>query len=105
MDFVIFFFSSEEDFETVVGEMLEIIRHGPSLAVAMCGSKGSVCMDSSGICKYQITPEEEIVDTLGAGDSYIAGFTAGMLKGEPPEKCMERGAALASQVIGRFYPY
>ena len=91
----IFFFSSEEDCETVVGEMLEIIRHGPSLAVAMCGSRGSVCMDSSGICRYRIVPEVEIVDTLGAGDSYIAGFLYGYLAGKDIEECMR----IASETV------
>ena len=95
----LFFFSCEEDFETIVGEMLEILRHGPSLVIAMCSSKGSVCMDSSGICKYRIVPAEEIVDTLGAGDSYIAGFLKGYLAGESIEECMRIGSENALPVL------
>ncbi|MBE6129870.1 MAG: fructoselysine 6-kinase [Erysipelotrichaceae bacterium] len=98
----LFFFSSEEDFETVVGEMLEILRHGPSLVVALCTSRGSVCMDSSGICKYRIIPAEEIVDILGAADSYIAGFLKGYLAGESIEECMRLGSEITLPVL-KYY--
>ncbi|MBQ9091602.1 MAG: hypothetical protein IJY52_04970, partial [Anaerotignum sp.] len=49
--------------------------------------------------------ETEVVNTVGAGDSYIAGFTYGILQGWDIPACMENGAKLSSQVIAKFAPY
>ena len=44
----------------------------------------------------------EAVDTLGAGDSYIAGFLTGLWEGRTIEGAMERGAACATETLGYF---
>ena len=44
----------------------------------------------------------KVVDTLGAGDSYIAGFLSKALKGESLKNCMEAGAKKAALTIGHF---
>ena len=48
---------------------------------------------------------KNVVNTVGAGDSYIAGFTKAMLEGRSIPECMEAGAKLSADVIGRFRPY
>ena len=95
----LFFFSSESDFETIIGDMLEIMRRGPKLVIAMCGHKGSVCMNSDGILKYRIIPEEEIKDTIGAGDSYIAGFLYEYAKGSDLKDCISEASEAALPVL------
>ena len=42
----------------------------------------------------------EVVDTLGAGDSFIAGFLHGLLSGLPMQERMRLGAENASITIG-----
>ena len=48
----------------------------------------------------QAAIECPVVDTLGAGDSYIAGFLYSYLQGRPIEQCMKAGAENASITIG-----
>lgn len=84
--------------------MKEIYACGPTLVTATLGEEGSLCYDGHQFYSYGIVPAK-VVNTVGAGDSYIAGFTFGLLQGEPILKCMSRGAALSSGVIARFKPY
>jgi adenosine kinase len=44
-------------------------------------------------------PFEEIVDTNGAGDSFVGGFLTLYVSGAPIERCVHAGHAAAAQVI------
>jgi len=59
-----------------------------------------VCVN--GLCtKYSIIvlPKEKLVDTNGAGDSYVGGFLAGLVKGLSMEQCCKAGAYAASIIV------
>ncbi|KAK3868197.1 hypothetical protein Pcinc_026395 [Petrolisthes cinctipes] len=45
-----------------------------------------------------ITPEE-IVDTTGAGDSFVGGFLAALSSGQPLDKCLDCGVWTAQQLL------
>lgn len=51
----------------------------------------------------------DAVDTLGAGDSFLAGYLAGVLTGQPIEAALAFAADCAAQTCGHFgafgYPY
>merc|ERR1711972_843632 len=52
-------------------------------------------------------PKEKLVDTNGAGDSYVGGFLAALSKGLPIAECCKAGAYAASVVVqhsGCTYP-
>lgn len=58
---------------------------------------------------YAITalPKEKLVDTNGAGDSYVGGFLAGLSKGKNIADCCKAGAYAASVIVqhsGCTYP-
>eukprot|EP00184_Porphyridium_aerugineum_P005100 CAMPEP_0184695408 /NCGR_PEP_ID=MMETSP0313-20130426/3040_1 /TAXON_ID=2792 /ORGANISM="Porphyridium aerugineum, Strain SAG 1380-2" /LENGTH=360 /DNA_ID=CAMNT_0027153847 /DNA_START=33 /DNA_END=1115 /DNA_ORIENTATION=- len=60
--------------------------------------------------EYGIIPcaDEDIVDTNGAGDAFVGGFLAGMLKGEPIDVCVAMGNYGANVIIKRpgcSYPH
>jgi fructoselysine 6-kinase len=84
--------------------MKEIHALGPVLVTATMGEEGSLCYDGEQFYSYGIVPTE-VVNTVGAGDSYIAGFTFGLLQGWTIPECMAKGAELSAQVISRFKPY
>ena len=46
-----------------------------------------------------------VVNTVGAGDSYIAAFTYGLSLGEDIPACMLRGKERATKIIQQFNPY
>lgn len=86
----------------------EWIKHvhsfGPKIVTATRGEDGSVSYDGERFYECGIVPCE-VVNTVGAGDSYIAGFTYGILAGEDIPSCQRRGAELSSKVITKFEPY
>lgn len=84
--------------------MKEIYACGPTLVTATLGEEGSICYDGRKFYSYGIVPAK-VVNTVGAGDSYIAGSTYGLLRGETIPECMARGAELSARVISGFKPY
>ena len=74
---------------------------GAGMVIATRGSEGAVLFDGQ---DFYLRPPQlvEAVDTLGAGDSYIAGFLTGLWEGRTIEGAMERGAACATETLGYF---
>lgn len=94
------FFSDDSASE---GELQELIRilaaKGPSIVVAMRGAQGSMAYDGEDF--YTMGAIDcEVVDTLGAGDSFIAGFLEATLQGLPMEERMRAGSSCAAVTIG-----
>merc|ERR1719440_2315337 len=46
-----------------------------------------------------VLPKEKLVDTNGAGDSYVGGFLAGLCMGKPIAECCKGGAYAASVIV------
>jgi len=42
---------------------------------------------------------------MGAGDAFVAGFVAGLLKGQPLEQCVRRGNAVGAFCLMGEGPY
>ena len=97
----LFFSSDDKDDEVIRKQLKDYQSKGPKLVVAMRGEEGSLCYDGEQYYGYGII-ECDVVDTLGAGDSYIAGFLGGIVDGLCIEECMKKGAQTASETIGYF---
>lgn len=50
--------------------------------IATFGKLGSIAYDGSTFYKGEIVPVEHVVNTVGAGDSYFAGFISGIIDGK-----------------------
>jgi len=61
-----------------------------------------VCI-SGHVSKYPVIKleKEKLVDTNGAGDSYVGGFLAALSKGRPMAECCAAGAYAASVIVQR----
>merc|ERR1712050_626522 len=61
-----------------------------------------VCINGQ-ITKHPVIelPKEKLVDTNGAGDSYVGGFLAGLANGLPMDRCCKAGAYAASVIVQR----
>ena len=99
---VLFFSSDGGDTGALREQMRDYHARGPRLVVAMLGEDGSLCFDGERFHSFGIVPCEKLVDTMGAGDSYIAGFLFGLVEGLPLEDCMAKGAANATVTLGYF---
>lgn len=87
---------------STLDEALDVLSATVPLIAVKCGAKGAVVQQGSRRLLVQplsVTP----VDTIGAGDSFNAGFLAAWLAGAPPELCAHAGnvtGALSTQRPG-----
>lgn len=76
---------------------------GVKIVVIKAGAKGALVYSGDTTLKHKVTPVTG-GDSIGAGDSFDAGFLAGWLRGLPLEKCLEIasacGRSVASQIGG-----
>lgn len=52
-----------------------------------------------GSVNVPIVDEKEIIDTTGAGDSFVAGFIFELIRGKEIRECIEFGVSISSEVI------
>lgn len=74
------FLTGESDPEAAARWFLD---HAPnlSLVVMKLGAEGSMAVTREGIVRVPATPLPRVVDPVGAGDAFAAGFYAGQLRG------------------------
>lgn len=94
-----FFAWDKNDEEALRAFMRRMKERGPKAVIVTRGEKGSIAYDGTDFTEYGIVPCE-VVDTMGAGDSFIAGFLYGILRGKPLMECMHMGAESSSVTLG-----
>lgn len=77
----------------------DLRRRGAAVGVATLGARGSMAEDGVVRAEAPVMPVR-VVETTGAGDSFIAGFLIARLSGEDLSGCLARGSALAAQTCG-----
>lgn len=92
------FFSYERDDSYIRDYLEDAYRQGTSCAVAMLGAEGSLAFTGREFIRKPGN-RVEVVDTTGAGDSFIAGFLYAHAQGEEVKTCLDRGAARAEETI------
>ena len=74
---------------------------GIERAVVRVGRRGSLVMTPESV--GEVTPPEgeetEVLDEIGAGDAFAAGFAFGLLRGWPPERCARAGHVIALHAL------
>lgn len=98
------FFSFKEKNCFVKEFLKNKVTEGMKIAIATFGVKGSLAWDGNRFYEYGIFPAN-VVNTVGAGDAFIAGFLYGILTKEPIEKALEIGARVAAEVVSVFEPW
>ena len=98
-------FGSAGDDETAAKALLQrFLADGAQTAVVTCGAHGSMARTGDDRAATGIRPVE-VVDTTGAGDSFIAGFLKAFVAREALQACLEAGrdhAAQACMHVGGF---
>lgn len=96
---IAFFSDDATGIEPLKEKIRSIAARGPRIVVAMRGAEGSMAYDGEAFYT-QCAINCRVVDTLGAGDSYIAGFLYAYLRGFPMEACMLAGSQNSAITIG-----
>ena len=98
------FVSAGADRLRAAGLIRGLLAAGAKLAVATCGPLGCIASDGATTAessRYAV----DIVDTTGAGDSFIAGFLSAHFRSADLTACLEEGrdaAAIACTHFGGF---
>lgn len=72
------------------------VAGGAELAVVTRGAAGSIAFDGTNLWRQDSTPVE-VVDTTGAGDTYIASFLASYVIDMPIADCMQSASDAAAR--------
>ena len=78
--------------DSLEGAIAEVLPFLGNAMVVKCGSKGSLLVRKDGSMK--LLPaylNTDVVDAIGAGDSFNSGFISAFVKGLPLEDCQETG--------------
>ncbi|MDD3864085.1 MAG: fructoselysine 6-kinase [Eubacteriales bacterium] len=80
------------------------VDRGMKIAAATFGERGSLAWDGAMFHTGEAYPAE-VINTVGAGDSFIAGFLHGLVRGYGLSECLRTGARIAADVVGVFEPW
>merc|ERR1712157_56224 len=89
--------------------LIPLAKGGKRTVVITQGSDPTVVAINGHTTEHPILalPKEKLVDTNGAGDSYVGGFLAALSRGLPVAECCKAGAYAASIIVqhsGCTYP-
>jgi len=79
------------------------LDRGVDVVVIKLGPEGAYWRNAATEAVVPAIPVAKVVDTVGAGDGFAAGFISALLEGEPVDAAVARGnrvGAFAIQVIG-----
>jgi ribokinase len=89
---------ANDDEVAALGGLDRLLRSVRSVA-AKHGPAGASWTDGEGSCSAPAVAEL-VVDTVGAGDAFDAGFIAARVLGADPQRCLEAGNRAAALVVG-----
>lgn len=72
-------------------------RYGLEMVVLTCGANGSYIFTAQGV-SFQPTPQVEVADTVGAGDSFTATLVCDLLQGKPVAEAHAHAVKVAAFV-------
>ncbi|MEC0332462.1 fructoselysine 6-kinase [Paenibacillus macerans] len=102
VDYAFFSYTEEDAYITEFIAWAQAL--GPRIVIATLGERGSLAYDGKTLYRGQIVPVE-VVNTVGAGDSFCAGFMYGELQGWSIAESLNHGARTAAGVVTKFEPY
>ncbi|MFB5674207.1 fructoselysine 6-kinase [Paenibacillus terreus] len=101
-DYAFFSYTQEDEY---IQEFIEwAYSQGPRMVVVTLGEHGSLAYDGKSLYREGIV-QAEVINTVGAGDSFCAGFMYGQLQGWTIPESLRHGAKIAAAVVSRFEPY
>ncbi|HCC60729.1 MAG TPA: 1-phosphofructokinase, partial [Pseudomonas sp.] len=84
----------------LTAEARRLQAQGIEHVVVSQGANG-VSWFSPNLALHAIPPKVQVVSTVGAGDSLLAGMLHGLLEGWPAERTLTHATAIAAQAVGQ----
>ncbi|HME55061.1 MAG TPA: carbohydrate kinase family protein [Candidatus Lokiarchaeia archaeon] len=78
-----------------------LLEKGPRIVIVKLGEEGSILIDEDDCITQpaeRISPDE-IVDSIGAGDSFDAGFLDAWFANKSKVECLERATSIAARTL------
>ena len=91
-----FFSASDRDKKEIEDFICYVGRKGPRYVLATRGAAGALLFFNGRIYAQPVI-ETHVVDTMGAGDSFIAAFLKAVLDGKEVEEALRSGAVSAAE--------
>ena len=96
LPFVDVFIPNEVELKKLTGfssidQAIESVGSKCNYVVVKCGGRGSVMYYDDKVVQQKPFLNTDVVDTIGAGDSFNAGYISKFIKGASPEDCQEFG--------------
>ena len=96
LPFVSVFMPNEKELQFITGtanleDAIEKIRPYINTCIVKRGNKGSLMLHSDGTSNNLMHFYKDVVDAIGAGDSFNAGFINQFVQGRLPEECQRFG--------------
>ena len=82
--------------EDILAAALKLQQQGARNVLVSRGADGAVLLDENGRQHMMASPKGKLVNSVGAGDSMVAGFLAGYLKTQDYEEALRLGVAAGS---------
>lgn len=90
------FASAPQEDETLRLKMKAIVARGAGTVIVTLGENGSIARDGAQFWRQAPEPVT-VIDTMGAGDSFIAGFLCGWSAGMTLPQAIAQGTACAAK--------
>ena len=94
-----------DDFEVGARKLIE--RYELRMVIVTCGENGSIIVTEDEVSQLD-TPKVNVVDTVGAGDSFTAALCVALLQGKPLREVHRKAVEVAAFVCsntGAMPPY
>lgn len=75
------------------------LSSGAGCVIVKVGARGAYYSNRTESGWGRVFPAREVVDTVGAGDGFAAGFISAMIEGLPLGECVSRGNAVGSMQV------
>lgn len=96
----------DEEIEIILGDTTieDAIKtfhgYGIEKVIVKKGAKGALGSDGKNVYEVDAIKPKALVDTVGAGDGFAAGFLTSLVQGKTLEECVKFANAVGSLVVG-----
>lgn len=84
------------EYSSLIKQKIIVVTDGANPVCFYQGNSSGVESDLVNVPKVKL---EEIIDTTGAGDSFVAGFIFALMENKPIRDCIELGCEISAKVI------